>query len=158
MLDAMLLTRRLRRWIASGLTLALLFMQMATAAYACPQRAQAGQASAMAEVTADVTADMRAESVASGMPGCEGMAGPMNQMDDELPQLCKAHCVKDAQGRAPSAVPDLQPNPAALNLLVGLVAPPTLLLPPTLRCGHTDAQLRPPGGPPLYLSLLILRN
>ncbi len=154
MLDAMLLTKRLRRWIASGLTLALLFMQMATAAYACPQRAPAGQASATTEVMAEVMA----EPVALGLPGCEGMAGPMDQMDDELPQLCKAHCVKDVQGRAPSAVPDLQPNPAALNLLVGLVAPPTLLLPPTLRCGHTDARLRPPGGPPLYLSLLILRN
>lgn len=133
------LTKRLRRWIASGLTLALLFMQLATAAYACPQLQAAWQPPAMA----------------FSMPDCESMPAAM---DADQPQLCKAHCVKDAQGRALSAVPDLEPNPAALCLLMGLLEPARMRLPDARGCARAEASLRPPGGPPLYLSLLVLRH
>lgn len=135
----MLLTKRLRRWIGSSLTVALLFMQLATAAYACPQLASALEAAAMT----------------ASMPGCEGMPLPM---DSEQPQLCKAHCVKDAQGRGAASVPDLQPNPAALDLLVGVVETLPPALPDARLRAQARAPARPPGAPPLYLSLLILRN
>ncbi|MEO3713673.1 hypothetical protein [Roseateles flavus] len=135
----MQLAKRLRCWMGSGLSLALLFMQLATAAYACPQLAAASAAVAMA----------------ARMPGCEGMGAGM---DEDQPQLCKAHCEKDAQGRALSAVPDLQPNASAPALLMGVVTPLQPALPPLLQRMHAGAPLRPPGAPPLYLSLLILRN
>lgn len=139
MLVSMVILRRLRRWISSGVMLAMLFMQLATAAYACPQIEKARLALAMA----------------TAMPGCEGMAA---QMDGEQPQLCKAHCNKDAQGMAAAALPDLQPNPAAVTLLMGTVEPVRVLLPASIAAGHPASQLRPPGAPPLYLSLLVLRN
>ncbi|MFT7773977.1 hypothetical protein [Roseateles sp.] len=135
----MLLTRRLRRWIACGLMLALLSMQLAVAAYACPQLARELQPVAMAVA----------------MPGCDGMPG---SMDLEQPQLCQAHCVKDAQGTAAPPAPDLQPNPAALTLLLGVVEPLLPALPAAFAAGHARTLARPPGAPPLYLSLLILRN
>lgn len=135
----MLLTKRLRRWIAYGVMLALLSMQLAVAAYACPQMAQASQPAVMA----------------MAMPGCDGMSGAM---DPEQPQLCQAHCVNDAQGTGTAAAPDLQPNPAALTLLVGIVEPLPPALPAAFAAGQTGTLARPPGAPPLYLSLLILRN
>lgn len=119
--------------------LAMLFMQLATAAYACPQLEKARQDLVMA----------------SAMPGCEGMAG---SMDDSQPQLCKVHCDKDARGTASAALPDLQPNPAAVHLLMGVVEPVRPLLPACLNAGQSSTQLRPPGAPPLYLALLVLRN
>jgi len=135
----MVLSWRLRRWVSSGLVMAMLFMQLATAAYACPQIERGQQELAMA----------------AAMPGCEGMPA---QMDDDQPQLCKAHCDKDAQGTGSVVLPDLQPNPAALTLPLGLVEPVRPLLPAGIAAGHPASQLRPPGAPPLYLSLLVLRN
>lgn len=135
----MVLSRRLRRWVSSSVVMAMLFMQLATAAYACPQIEKVRQDLAMAVA----------------MPGCNGMPA---QMDDDQPQLCKAHCDKDAQGTGSAVLPDLQPNPAALTLLLGLVEPVQALLPAGMAAGHPASQLRPPGAPPLYLSLLVLRN
>lgn len=128
----MLLTKRLRRWIAAGLMLALLSMQLAVAAYVCPQQA-----------------------MAVAMPGCDSMPA---SMDEAQPQLCKAHCAKAAQGTGAAAVPDLQPNPTALTLLVGVVEPLRPALPAAFAAGQTGTLVRPPGAPPLYLSLLVLRN
>lgn len=139
MLNAMLLTKRLRRWISSGVTVALLFMQLATAAYACPQLAK----------------DLHPPVSSAPMPGCEGMAVPMDQ---EQPQLCKAHCVKDVQGTGAATAPDLQANPAALALVVGIVEPVQPALPQAAAAAHSAAAVRPPGAPPLYLSLLVFRN
>lgn len=121
------------------MVMAVLFMQLATAVYACPQIGKVQQDLAMA----------------AAMPGCNGMPG---QMDDDQPQLCKAHCDKDAQGTGSAVLPDLQPNPAAVTLLMGIVEPIQPLLPATVSAGHPASGLRPPGAPPLYLSLLVLRN
>ncbi|MEH0164830.1 hypothetical protein ABT392_13370 [Paucibacter sp. JuS9] len=135
----MLGTRRLRRWISGGLLMAMLFMQLATAAYACPQLQRALQDGQMM----------------AAMPGCEGMPA---QMDDDQPQLCKAHCDRDAQGTASAVVPDLQPNPAAVTLLMGIIEPVPPLLPAGVAAGLAAGLRRPPGAPPLYLALLVLRN
>lgn len=139
MLATMYFARRLRRWVSSGVLMAMLFMQLATAAYACPQ----------------VEKIQRDLEMAAAMPGCNGMPA---QMDDDQPQLCKAHCDKDAQGTGSAVLPDLQPNPAAVTLLMGTVEPVRVLLPASIAAGHPASQLRPPGAPPLYLSLLVLRN
>ncbi|WP_133702284.1 hypothetical protein [Roseateles toxinivorans] len=117
----------------------MLFMQLATAAYACPQLETALQAPVMAAT----------------MPGCDNMPA---QMDAEQPQLCKAHCDRDAQNTSSTLAPDLQPNPSAAMLLMGSVEP---VQPPVLRGAAqncTAALPRPPGAPPLYISLQVLRN
>ena len=108
--------------------MAMLFMQFATAVYACPKMAD------------------------SAMPDCHGMAA---QHDDQS-TLCKAHCVKDGQSTAASAAPDLQANPAALTLLMGMIEPTQVpawnsRLPEPWHFSHS-------GAPPIYLSLLVLRN
>ena len=118
--------------------LAMLFMQLATAAYACPALAQARSAmQAMPNMT---------DCAAMGEAG----------LDEALPLLCKAHCSKDAASTASAAAPDLQPNPAATTLLLGTVWPtpaaPLALAAP----GQPSTPLRPPGAPPLYL--LVLRT
>lgn len=127
--------------------MAMLFMQLATAAYACPQLAQARSAlQAMPNMQ-----DMQAM---PDMPDCAAMGE--GGLDEALPLLCKAHCSKDATSTASAAAPDLQPNPAATTLLLGIVwhtsAAPLALAAP----GQPSTPLRPPGAPPLYL--LVLRT
>jgi len=91
----MAISKGMRRWLGAALMVALLFMQLATAAYACPQLQPA-------------------------MPDCHGMS---NMADPELPQLCKAHCTQAAQANAAQALPVLQVNSAALCLVQPLPAP-----------------------------------
>lgn len=139
MLCPMVFSRRLRRWVSGALLMTMLFMQLATAAYACPQLEMALQGSEMAAT----------------MAGCDNMPA---QMDAQQPQLCKAHCDRDAQNTSSALAPDLQPNPSAALLLMGSVEP---LQSPVLRGtaqGSTAALPRPPGAPPLYISLQVLRN
>lgn len=135
----MTITRRLRRWVCTSVLMAMLFMQLATAAYACPQLEKARQHAAMV----------------MAMPDCDGMPG---SMDDEQPQLCKAHCDKDAQTTPLTTAPDLQPNPAAVTLILGIVQPVLPELPASVRTGQAALAHRPVGEPPLYLRLLVLRN
>lgn len=135
----MTITRRLRRWVSASVLMAMLFMQLATAAYACPQLEKARQHAAMV----------------MAMPDCNGMPG---LMDEQQPQLCKAHCDKDAQSTPLTTAPDLQPNPAAVTLIMGIVQPVLPLLPASVRAGQPPLAHRSAGEPPLYLSLLVLRN
>jgi hypothetical protein len=80
------------RRIAGGLILALLFSQMALAMYACPKLDADTHAASMqmAGMAMDEAAGM------SAMPDCHAMPGTM---DDESPQLCRAHCDGDGQAR-----------------------------------------------------------
>lgn len=132
--------RHQHRWLCCWLIAALLFMQLATAAYACPQLAEPVQSSvAMAD-----------------MPGCNGeMAAAM---DPDQPQLCQVHCTPGSQATYPGGFgADLQLPPVLLALLwsTAVVAvEPAAVLPPD----GTPAGAPPPGAPPLYLSLLVLRN
>jgi hypothetical protein len=126
--------RRHRRWISGWLLVFLLFMQGATAAYACPQIAQALAMASMPDCDADMAA-----------------------MDPQLPQLCKAHCDADRQSvNSGAALPDLPPAMAADGAaVVGVVLPMEA-------DASTSAPLQvtgpPDGSPPLYLVLLVLRN
>lgn len=82
------------RWIASLLVAALLLMQLALAAYACPRLDSAAHASSMQK------AGMAMEEAVpmASMPECHAMATTMDEQD---PQLCRAHCEGDNQS-APS--------------------------------------------------------
>lgn len=85
--------RRLRRWLLAALAGALLFVQWASVAYACPLLAP----SAAAELPA-------------GMPCAEMMAGdPMDRA--ATAGLCIEHCKAGAQGLEPAS-PTLPPLPA----------------------------------------------
>ena len=131
-------TRRPTRWLSSWLGLALLFMQIAAAAYACPAGAAATAPVVMAE-----------------MPGCSGdMAATM---DPDHPQLCQVHCQQGSQTVQPTPASDAPATPVLMAVLDWTRA---ALLPtqPAHRTSTVAWGGSPPGSPPLYLCLLVLRN
>ena len=135
-------SRRFRRWVSGGLMMAVLFTQLAIAAYSCPGAAVYDEAAVADQV-----------SMAQEMPDCHAMG---DSSDPAQPQLCKAHCSNDAQSAARALLPDLQPNPASVALLVRVIETqhPTVLT-------HAVEREPPPRlaeSLPLYLSLHVLRN
>jgi len=129
---------RLVRWLSSGLAVTLLFMQLATAAYACPA---IGSAPAVADMPE--------------MPGCDGMV--LGAMDADQPLLCQAHCQQGSQAVHPTPAQDAPTTPVLLAVLdwsvaKGLPAALSTRCLPVLSAGAS-----PPGSPPLYLRLLVLR-
>ncbi len=123
-------TRRL--WIVLGVVLCVLFAQLATAGYVCPQWLKPVGASAM--------------------PGCDGM--PAEQMDPAQPNLCKATGEASLQSPHQSSGVDL-PSPvwAALWMLVWLLPLRAL----AVRFAPAANPARPPGSPPLYLFHQVFR-
>ena len=130
-----------RRWIASFLAAVLVCLQLATSAYAC---------------VTPVNTSHKVVVVMPDMPDCPGMT----EIDDQAPQLCKAHCDRDkfSVNTAPAA--DLTPALAVDGLLSRLV----VSLPdaaaeadalPAAMAAHTGP---PRGSPPVYLAFLVLRN
>lgn len=137
--------RRHRGWLSRSLVALLLFVQWATASYACPRldpTAVGGEAAMTAAAMADV-------------PGC---AGGMTGMDPEQPQLCKAHCEAGQQSVNSGAAgldapPALHQSGAWVGVLDGVQAAAlAAAMPAALAAGP------PPGTPPIYLRLLVLRN
>lgn len=127
------------RRVALVLLWALLSGQWATAAYLCP-RSGGEAALAMA-----------------AMPDCAGM--PAEVMDAEQPQLCKAHCEQGHQ--SVNATPS--PEPAtSFSVLAVLDWHASAALPahgrlPCARERRVSAH-PPPGTPPIYLTLRVLRD
>ena len=133
--------RTLRPW-AVWLMLVLLFALWATASYACPRQSAAAS-----------------PAVAADLPPCHG-AAPPSVMDADQPQLCKAHCQQGGSGQS-------APGPGER-----LDAQRVVLLWAVIDWRHRAAaaagaasRSRPsrrrraaPGSPPIYLSLLVLRN
>jgi hypothetical protein len=117
----------------------LLFMQLATAAYSCPVELQR----------------LRADAAMAAMPGCDGNMS--RDMDADQPQLCRAHCQQGDQ--AVGAVPagDWTPWPVLLAV-IDWRQTAQLALPPARQCSGPPSGADPPGSPPIYLSLLVLRN
>src|SRR5688500_554471 len=83
----MFAARRRRRPLAGWLILLLLFMQAATAVYACPRL--------------DVVSAAHA-----AMPGCDQPGGAL-EMDAQHPLLCMADCVQDASAPSASSAGDV---------------------------------------------------
>jgi hypothetical protein len=135
----MTLRRRQRSWLSRWLIVALLFMQLATASHAC---SVAFGASAGATVMAD-------------MPGCDG-AMPAT-LDPDQPQLCQAHCQQGSHTVNQTPAADLTPAPVLLAVLDWAPAVQQLSAPASRPLGLA-AGASPPGAPPLYLALLVLRN
>jgi hypothetical protein len=135
----MRLSRRLMRWLCRWLVLPLLFMQLAAAAHACATAiAPAGEGVAMTVV-----------------PNCHGEASLAEHADPA--QLCKAHCAQGHQAVDGAQAGDWTPWPLLVSVIdwrqaaqLGRLAVRRLAGPPL---GGA-----PPGSPPIYLSLLVLRN
>jgi hypothetical protein len=131
--------RTFRHWVSGGLVMLLLFMQLVTAAYACPADLQA----------------LHADAAMAAMPGCDGNMA--RDMDAEQPQLCKAHCQQGEQVVGAAPVGDWTPMPLLLAVIDWRQAAHA-----DLPRAHPWSGAPPgavlPGSPPIYLSLLVLRN
>lgn len=131
--------------------LALLFSQLALAAYACPGAVHAG-ATQDGAASASAMAERMAERMAAGEPCDRGASAD----GSEQPALCHQHCA-DAPQSADTAQPTLPTLPA---LAPAWPAPPRPVLlasgapPPAHRVA--EVALRPPPNP-LFLSTLRLR-
>ncbi len=126
-----------RRWLAGWLIVSWLFMQLAVAAYACPLD-RVGSAVEMA-----------------AMPDCP--YGGNVTLDAAAPQLCKAHCERGTQLPPSHMAADAPPAPllwAVLDWSQQGRLPASLLAMQAQR----PSGAAPPGGPPLYLILQVLRN
>jgi hypothetical protein len=78
-------------------------------------------------------------------------------MDPAQPQLCRAHCDQGNQTVNEVSAPDLALQPLLLAVLdwrLAIRAPVQACTRPALASSGAP----PPGSPPLYLSLLVLRN
>lgn len=136
-----LVPRSLLRRLGAGVVMALLCAQWATAAYLCPLSGPAA-AGGMA--------------VATTMPDCAGM--PATAMDPTQPQLCKAHCEKDTQSVNATPIPEPTTSFSvwavldwqAATALPGLAGARAVL-------AGASAQ-PPPGAPPIYIALRVLRQ
>jgi len=138
----MRLNRRPTRWLSSWLTALLLFAQLASAAYACP-------------AAAAVSAALQVPVAMAEMPGCAG--NQHGAMDPDQPQLCQAHCQPGAQTIHPTPASDAPTTPVLLAVLDWTQAARL----PAQAAGlayEISPGTSPPGSPPLYLTLLVLRN
>ena len=104
----------MRRWVSGGLILAVLFVQLASAAYACPmQRSGTPQPSPMA-----------------GMP-CADPTAAGTALDAEQPGLCLQHCQFGATQQPP-------PLDAVATLLAPALPTPFLFVIAPVRTAEID--------------------
>lgn len=129
-----------RTWIATFVALCLLFAQMATAAYACPQLNQKSAPLVDAEMVA--------------MADCDAM--PSSQMDKEQPSLCKAHCQVGQQAHDPKVGADVStPALDALWSLAWVLTPLSEFVGRHVFISHPPD--RPRGSAPIYLVNQVFR-
>lgn len=130
-------TRHRRRWLSAGLLVALLVMQWATAVHACTAAHPTAPAAVMPE-----------------MPGCDGH---MPALDAGHLQQCKAHCERASQALNSLQGIDLDVQPVLCVVVdwrtVEHAVPMGSPVESIVRSGAA-----PPGSPPLYLTLRVLRN
>jgi hypothetical protein len=127
-------TRHRRRCLSAGLLVALLVMQWATAAHACPVAHRAAPVAVMPD-------------------GCDGHMQP----DPGHLQQCKAHCERASQALNAAQGVDVDVQPVVLAVIDWRLAQHA-----TPMSGRVESIVRsgaaPPGSPPLYLTLRVLRN
>lgn len=125
----------LRRRLAGSLVLVLLFIQLATAAYAC--------------ALPYTTQDQVAASEMTGMPGCaESEAALSGMVDTEQPGLCLKHCKGDAALSLEQSAPQL---PAAVAPVLYLAYIFFLAVPITGRRYPRAPLSERTGSPPLSI-------
>jgi hypothetical protein len=128
-------SRRQVRWLSVALAFMLLFTQLARAAHACTTAVEPPPAAAV--------------------HACEGHEDAAPAADATL--LCKAHCQQGSEALQQDGAADPQTAPLLLAVLdwsaVGMPATVHAARAPLVPSGAP-----PPGSPPLYLSLLVLRR
>ena len=129
-----------RTWIATFVAMCLLFAQIATAAYACPQL---NTASNSQNIEPMVT-----------MVDCDAMS--KDQMDKEQPSLCKAHCQPSQQSHESKSTADVQSPAMLIWWSVVWVLQPQLESTSSFVSDHASS-VRPPGSPSLYLVSQVFR-
>lgn len=136
----------MRRKIAIGFVVSLLFSQWAVAAYVCPSLSNA---LAMAATTSDGDD--------ATMANCPGMK--VGAEDVDAPLICKAHC-EQSQHAFDKTVFSMAVALSSPMLVGQLDWRPSRELACGLACGPTQPSATgpPPGWPPLFLSILVLRN
>lgn len=132
----MRLSKTHRRWLASMLAAVMVCLQVATAAYAC------------------VTPAQPMVMVMATMPDCASMS----EMDEQQPQLCKAHCDRDKQSVNTAPAADL-----VAALAIDWLASRLVVLTPITEAEGLSAVIAahtgpPAGSLPVYLTFLVLRN
>jgi hypothetical protein len=133
MVSVVLLPRILRRWLSSWLVVAVLFTQLATAAYVCP----------MAAVQNAEPAPVAVMPCAAMMSATDGVPP-----DPDQPGLCMHHC-QDASQTFEPATPVSIPAPTLLSTpTVSVQEPARIELP--VWAAH---QRRRDGAPPLPHSI-----
>ena len=139
------------RWIASVLIAALLLMQFALAVYACPKLDSTAHMASMQKAGMDIENAVGMPS----MPDCHAMAGTMDEQD---PQLCRAHCDSDSLSSPSLQGLDLQAI-AAHAIWVAYVLPVILdsdrHIDPRAVYAELDSRA---GSPPIYLTHQVFRN
>ena len=107
-------TRTARTWWSRSLIASLLFLQLATAAYACAMKSIPPVEPAMA-----VMASM------AGMPCAQAMAGEvMAVMDPDQPGLCHEHCKGGSQSIEPASTLTLAAPAMVLLFVIAAPAAP----------------------------------
>jgi hypothetical protein len=142
-LSTVWLRRLLQQWLRPAIgavVLSLLGLQLAVAAYACPQF---GAAQSLAATTA-----------ADSLPDCHGQA---MDMDPELAPLCAAHCQSEASIPVSPSILDQLPLPTAL-LGPSYVLPAWTVELSKQRHAPGEVALAHAWAPPLFLSLQVFRN
>ena len=135
--------RLIRKALSTWLVGVLLLTQWSVVAYACPGIGQA------------LVQESAAAAVPAAMADCDGMSATDRHSQNST--LCKVHCDANQQAPTPTGPADV---PAAVH---GVFIPgPAAVGDNEGRMGaQLHAQPRtgaPPGWPPLYLTLLVLRN
>lgn len=125
--------------IATLVVLCMLFAQISTAAYACPQLLKSASSMAGSQMAA--------------MMDCDAMKA--SQMDSAQPNLCKAHCQLGQQSPDTRSIADVQPM--ALDLLQSLVWVLQPIAATSQVASVAQSPQRPPGSPPLYLVHQVFR-
>jgi hypothetical protein len=139
------------RWITSIFVAALLLMQVALAAYACPKLDSAAHVASMQRAGMSMEDSVGMPS----MPDCHAMAGTM---DEQEPQLCRAHCDGDSFSSPSLQSIDLQAI-AAHAIWVTYVLPVILDSERHIDSRAVYAELDSrAGSPPIYLTHQVFRN
>ncbi len=120
-----------RRAIAAFATVALLFMQLAVSAFACP---------------GESAASMYSSAQAESMPGC-------HEMDGKSSPLCPAHCAQGQQSLDKPQAPGVPPATLIGNVSWRAIDAPRASLDAT----RFNARLVPPLEPPPAIRNCCLR-
>lgn len=116
----MVLRRSSHRWLSGWLVFALLFMQLAGAAYACPQA-----------------------SSTAAMPCAQMMSDPSDMRDPDQPGLCAQHCKPMPQSADASQAP-VPAVPALLTMVVLTPAEAADAVRSVCAASATEARATPP--------------